>query len=112
MTASLPEKPIRPMWITYALLDPRFRKEGCVFYVGLTNDIRARYIAHIGLKEVNRQKNAIIEELLSVGMLPIPRTLEISFTEQQGRISERDWIKAFIDIGEPLTNVEATGRQR
>jgi predicted GIY-YIG superfamily endonuclease len=97
------------MWVTYALIDQR---STAVFYVGLTNDLRARYTSHIYNKEVNKAKNQIIDEMRSVGMIPYCRTLEINTDEHTGRESERRWIAAFLEIGEPLTNVEGTGRQR
>jgi hypothetical protein len=97
------------MWITYALIDQR---STAVFYVGLTNDLAARYTALIQNREVNRAKNQVIDELRGVGMIPYCRTLEVDETERDGRASERRWIKAFLEIGEPLTNVEATGKQR
>jgi hypothetical protein len=95
-------------WVTYALIDPRAT---AVFYVGLTNDIRERFIAHIMNREVNRAKNAIIDELRAVGMLPYCRTLELSQNEYDGRASERRWIAAFLEIGEPLCNAERTGKR-
>ena len=96
------------MFVTYALLDPRTTS---VFYVGLSNDLTTRFIAHITNREVNRAKNAVIDELRSVGMLPYCRTLEVNDTERAGRESERKWIDAFMEIGEPLCNAERTGRR-
>src|SRR6266487_1347018 len=97
------------MFVTYALLDPRTTS---VFYVGLSNDLTTRFIAHITNREVNRAKNAVIDELRSVGMLPYCRTLEVTDSERAGRESERKWIDAFIAAGETLCNIESTGRQR
>ncbi len=96
------------MWITYALVDQRTTS---IFYIGLTNDPVARYIAHIQNREVNRAKNQVIDDLRSVGMIPYCRTLEISQTEYEGRASERRWIAAFLELNEPLCNTERTGRR-
>ncbi len=93
---------------TYALIDPRSTS---VFYVGLTNDVRERFISHIMNREVNRAKNAIIDELRAVGMLPYFRLLEVSEGERAGRESERRWIGAFLELGEPLTNSERIGKR-
>lgn len=95
-------------WVTYCLIDPRSTS---IFYVGLTNDIRERFIAHIMNREVNRAKNQIIDELRAVGMLPYCRTLDVSDTERIGRESERNWIAAFLEVGEPLCNAERTGKR-
>lgn len=96
------------LFYTYALVDPR---QTSIFYVGLTNDVRERFIAHIMNREVNRAKNAIIDELRAVGMLPYFRLLEVSEGERAGRASERRWIDAFLEIGEPLCNAERTGKR-
>src|SRR6266568_6955202 len=93
---------------TYALIDARSTS---IFYVGLTNDVRERFISHIMNREVNRAKNAIIDELRAVGMLPYFRLLEVSEGERAGRESERRWIGAFLELGEPLTNSERIGQR-
>ena len=97
-----------PNFYTYALIDPR---DTSFFYVGLTNDVRERFISHIMNREVNRQKNAIIDELRAVGMLPYFRLLEVSEGERAGRDSERRWIAALLEQGEPLTNSERIGKR-
>lgn len=97
------------MWVTYALIDQR---STTVFYIGLTSDLRSRYISHVMNREVNRAKNQVIDELRAVGMIPYCRTLAVDETERAGRESERYWIQAFTEAGEPLTNSEVTGRQR
>lgn len=97
-----------PQFFTYGLIDPRTTT---YFYVGLTNDIVTRFIAHIRCGEVNRAKNQIIDELRAVGMLPYFRLLETSEGERAGRESERRWITAMIEQGEPLTNSERIGKR-
>ncbi len=97
------------MFVTYALIDPRTTS---VFYVGLSNNIVKRYAQHCSLQEVNREKNAIIGGLISQGILPYFRRLDMNDTERAGRESERKWIDAFIAAGETLCNIESTGRQR
>ena len=97
------------MYMVYALIDQRMT---AIRYVGMTNDLVARYSAHITNREVNREKNLWIDEMRSVGMIPYCRTLEVCEDEREARDAERKWIEAFREVGEPLFNVEATGRQR
>ncbi len=100
------------LWSTYILIDPRVPIEMGIFYVGVTNNIKKRYIEHLNCQEVNKAKNALIAEILAEGEVPICRTVEKSQTEREGRASEHRWIEKCIELGMPLTNVEATGKQR
>lgn len=97
------------MYIIYALIDPR---DLSVHYVGMTNNLTERYIAHVTNRETNTQKNMWILELRGKGLLPMCRTLETCDTERQARERESAWIEGFIDIDHPLYNKEKVGRQR
>lgn len=96
-------------YVVYALLDPR---DTTCRYVGMTNDLTERFIAHITNREVNSAKNSWMLELRGKGLLPICRTLEVCDTERQAREREASWIAGFMEIGEELCNVESLGRQR
>ena len=96
-------------YVIYVLLDPR---DTTARYVGMTNDITERFIQHLRMGEVNSEKNLWIHELKGQGLLPICRTLEVVQNERDARQQERAWIMAFMEIEQPLFNVEATGRQR
>jgi len=96
------------MFVIYALLDPR---DTSCRYVGMTNDLTERYIAHLRMGEVNRQKNRWVLELKSLGLVPLCRTLETVETERQARERERAWIEGFMEIDEPLYNSERIGKR-
>jgi GIY-YIG catalytic domain len=97
------------MFVPYALIDMRDEKP---FYIGATNDPLQRYYQHI--REAVRNsgscpaKNARIRELLSLGILPLQRTLEYPGyrTEEEVRIAESYWIHHFLRLNIPLCNEE------
>ena len=96
-------------YVIYVLLDPR---DTTARYVGMTNDLTERFIQHIRMGEVNTEKNMWILDLKNVGLLPICRTVQVCQSEREAREAERKWIDAFIEIDQPLFNVEKTGKQR
>ena len=96
------------MYVVYALIDPR---ETSVRYVGMTNDLTERYIAHLRCTEVNEAKNKWIEQLRRVGLVPMCRTLQVCNGEREAREAERQWIAAFLELDEPLCNSERIGRR-
>ncbi len=96
------------MFVIYALIDCR---DTSVRYVGMTNDLTERFISHLRNGEVNRAKNDWILELKGKGLVPICRTLQVCYSEREAREAERNWIAAFLEIDEPLTNAERTGHR-
>lgn len=92
------------MHVIYALVDPR---DNAVCYVGMTSDIRKRFIAHVKCLEDNKLKNMWVDELLAFGMLPICKTLETVYTLNEAREREIYWIRHYEDLKMPLTNTES-----
>ena len=97
------------MFVIYALIDPR---DTTCRYVGMTNDLTERFIAHISSREVNALKNMWMKDLKEQGYLPICRTLEVCEDERTAREREAAWITGFMEIEQPIYNRERTGRQR
>jgi hypothetical protein len=97
------------MYVPYALIDIRDEKP---FYIGFSDEPLKRYSQHI--REAVRNsgscpaKNARIRELLSLGILPLQRTLEYPGfkTEEEVRVRESYWIHHFLSLHVPLCNEE------
>lgn len=94
------------MYVIYALGDPRDNK---VRYVGMTSNIRSRFIEHIKCLGNNKLKNIWIDELISLGMLPFCQTLETVYTINEARDCEAYWIKHYERLKMLLTNLEGVG---
>ena len=90
------------MHIIYGLEDPRDR---LVFYVGMTDDVFKRFMAHIQCSGNNYEKNARITEMRSQNVMP--HMIELQRTEDTGfaRIREAYWIQHYISLGHPITNI-------
>lgn len=97
------------LFVVYCLMDSR---DSSVRYVGMTADVYERFWQHCRMGESNIEKNMWVMELKMLGILPICKTLQVCKSEREAREAERNWIDAFLEIGQPLFNVEATGRQR
>lgn len=93
------------MEYVYRLIDPRDR---ATFYVGLTQDIYTRFIAHIQCNSNNYAKNARIHEMRAENVMVILETLQSVKTHEEGLIREVYWIRHFKVLGEPITNLSGT----
>jgi predicted GIY-YIG superfamily endonuclease len=88
--------------VIYALVDPR---DGLEFYVGRTQDIYKRFMQHISYEKSNDAKRARIQELKSLHLLPIMKTLEV-VKDDTALAAQREayWIRHFRHLGIELTN--------
>jgi hypothetical protein len=89
------------MYAIYALIDPRNNQ---VRYVGMTGDIYTRFIQHLKRQGNNGEKNAWIDKLRTLCLIPTIQTLEIVLTEQDAREREAYWIFHYMHLSMPLTN--------
>lgn len=88
--------------VIYSLDDPR---DGLEFYVGRSHDIYQRFMQHLRYDRSNDAKRARIQELKSLHLLPIMKTLEI-VRDDTALAGEREayWIRHFKYLGRDLTN--------
>lgn len=102
------------MYIIYALLDPRDNK---VHYVGMTNDVYQRLLAHIQCSGSNFEKNTWIMSLreanVMVQMLELERVVRANNkrTRAYAHAREAYWIRHYALLGHPLANI-THARQR
>lgn len=91
-----------PMYVIYALADPRDSK---VHYVGMTDNVYQRFLAHIQCSGNNFDKNAWMlsfrEANVMVQMLELERAEHVI----QARAREAYWIRHYTLLGHPITNV-------
>lgn len=90
--------------VVYALCDPR---DGAARYIGITNNMLARYNEHLRLNGSNERKHEWLTELLDAHLLPIMHTLEVVEVYEEARDREVAWIQAYINAGAELLNDEA-----
>ena len=92
------------MYVIYCLVHPT--QEYLVFYVGLTSNLKQRYIAHLnsGVDAIN--------ELLRNGLLPICRTLEIIEEKELAKAREKYWINYYRELRMPLLNLSISDPER
>lgn len=92
------------MTYIYALSDP---VDGCIKYVGKTENIIRRYDQHI--RDIgDTPKARWIKRLSSIGKCPFMEILEVCESKNWKR-REKHWIKKFKDEGNSLLNVSSGG---
>lgn len=89
------------MYVIYTLIDPR---DHTVHYVGMTDNVYKRFLAHINCSGNNLEKNLWIQELRRANVLVLLKTLETTEDVGYARIREAYWIQHFVSLHEPLTN--------
>jgi len=89
------------MFVIYALVDPRDHKE---FYVGRTEDLYKRFMQHLRCEGANDAKNARVQELKLLHLLPIMKTLELIQDSAQAAQREAYWIHHFRYLKVSLVN--------
>ncbi len=89
------------MHIVYGLEDQRNEE---IFYVGVTDDVFARFLQHLRCDASNSMKDARIQEMREAGYLPFMRTLQLVADPEQARQREGYWTRHYYDLGAPLTN--------
>lgn len=90
------------MYVIYALVDPR---DNAVRYVGITDDVYKRFLAHINCNGSNFAKNTWILELRAANKMVIMKTLEEVETRDQALAREACWIKRLEMINQPIVNI-------
>jgi predicted GIY-YIG superfamily endonuclease len=97
------------VYVIYVLIDPR---DNTVRYVGVTEDVSARFQQHINCAAANYAKNAWIHELRAANKMVIMQTLEE--VEDRERALEREgyWITHFEMLREPVMNICKTSSPR
>src|SRR6184192_3504106 len=88
-------------YAVYRLIDPRTQS---TFYVGVTDNLAARYIQHLRCSDKNTRKNERIQEIKDAHFLPIPDTLEIIEERTLALKRERYWIQHYRYLGDNLLN--------
>lgn len=85
-------------------------------YVGMSENACRRMAGHIqNRNKRHRDKDIWMESLLDAEIMPIIQVIERVETKQEAGKRERYWIKHYLSIGTPLTNVKyqrKTKRQR
>lgn len=90
------------MYAVYALIDPR---DDAVRYVGMTNDVYARFSQHVRCEGNNITKNMWITELRELNQMVIMRTIETVETLEEVRSREAYWIQQYLSQGSDLFNL-------
>ena len=89
------------MFTVYALVDPR---DDTTRYVGISNEIYARFSQHVRCEGNNLAKNAWIQELKEDQVMVIMRSLEVVEDIEQAKEREEYWINHFLKTGVRLFN--------
>lgn len=89
------------MYVVYALVDPRDNKP---FYVGMTDDVYARFLQHLRCDGSNFRKDARIHELKDKQLMVIMQVLEHVETVDRTRMREAYWIHHYLQLGITLYN--------
>lgn len=89
--------------VVYGLVDPR---DGEVKYIGITNNLFARFKEHLGMYGGNARKQAWLQDVLDANLLPYMVTLEVVEKGIEPRERESCWIQAYKDAGRELLNDE------
>lgn len=97
------------MYAVYALIDPR---DNTVRYVGMTDNVYARFLQHIRGMDENLAKGIWIQELKALNKMVIMETLEECETSDLACERESYWIRHFEMLQEPLMNISKTSSPR
>lgn len=97
------------MQVIYGLEDPRDNK---MHYVGVTDDVFTRFMAHIQCSGNNFAKNAWMLSLRADNVLP--RMIELERVEdlKKAHLREAYWIHHYQALGHPLTNICHAGKSK
>ncbi len=90
-------------YTVYALIDPR---DYAIRYVGITDDVYARFAQHVYCDGTNLQKDVWITELKACQAMLIMKTLETVETVEQAREREKHWIHHYRFLNAELLNVQ------
>lgn len=88
-------------YVVYGLEDPR---DHLYHYIGITNDVYARFNQHVTGDGGNIKKNGWIFECRQANLMIVMRELERVHSQEQAEQRERFWIRYYLWAGYPLTN--------
>jgi predicted GIY-YIG superfamily endonuclease len=93
------------MYIVYGLEDPRTKQTR---YVGITDNVFARFTQHIQCLGGNQAKNAWMQELRKENIMPL--MIEFERTDDRSHALKREtyWIRHFYSLNYPLLNIVKT----
>jgi hypothetical protein len=91
------------MYVIYALIDPR---DDSVRYVGMTEDVYRRFLAHLRGLDNNREKNTWLYELRLANKMVIMKTLEEVEDRETALGREAHWIQHFGISKKPVVNIQ------
>lgn len=94
-----PDGNLQP-YVVYALIDPR---DQAVRYVGVTNDVYARFKQHIRCDSGNQEKDIWIQDLRDHQLMMVMQSLE-RVPYEQAFIREQYWINHYLAAGAHLFN--------
>jgi predicted GIY-YIG superfamily endonuclease len=89
------------MQVIYALIDPR---DGTTRYIGLTDDVYARFSHHLRCDGSNPRKDAWVRELKAAHEIVIMKTLEKMDDRNMALMREAYWIAHYHYLGAFLYN--------
>jgi hypothetical protein len=89
-------------YLVYRLRDPR---DQAVFYVGITNDLDARFKQHLLCDGSSPEKDGRIQEICQQGLQPSMEIIEAPGEVRFAREREAYWINRYLQEHAPLTNV-------
>ena len=90
-------------YIVYGLEDPR---DHLYHYIGITEDVYARFNQHITGTAGNIEKNAWVFECRKANAMIIMRELERVTSSTEALEREKFWKEHFTQLGHPLLNKE------
>jgi len=91
------------MYTVYSLIDPR---NDTVRYVGITDDVYARFYQHLRCDGSNKEKDDWISELKAENRMLIMKTLEEVEILEETRVKEQKWIRHYLSRGIILLNLQ------
>jgi predicted GIY-YIG superfamily endonuclease len=89
------------MYVIYALIDPRTNQAR---YVGVTDDVYARFAQHLRCDGSNPMKDTWIQELKAANTMVMMQTLQVVADQGQAQKREAYWMRHYYDLGMQLTN--------
>jgi len=89
------------MYVVYALEDPR---DHLYHYIGITNDVYARFVQHLTGQAGNISKTGWIFECRQANVMILMRELERVPTLEEAKQREQFWIGYYLHLGHPLLN--------
>lgn len=88
--------------VVYGLEDPR---DHMYHYIGITDDVYARFNQHVTGSSGNVEKNGWIWECRQANIMILMRELQRMESREEAQERERFWIAYYLQLGHPLHNL-------